>query len=114
MVVISTGILASVNPVMFLEQFAGIAGLMADAGADFAVIAPLYTTMSLGWAAGKLTAVSGGAAAVKTFSQINAIPMVGMIAISKKYDDKLGMGIWGVFLAAYVYFGYVAGKSKKK
>ena len=58
MVVISTGILASVDPAMFLEQFAGIAGLMADAGADFAVIAPLYTTMSLGWAAGKLTAVS--------------------------------------------------------
>jgi len=105
--------LACIDPALFLENFGGIASLMAAAGADFAVIAPLYTVMSLGWGAGKFAAVAGGAGAVKTFSQLNCLPMAGFVAISHKYEDQLGVGVWGAFLAAYLYIGFVE-KPKKK
>ena len=39
--------------------------------------------------------------------------MVGMIYISHVYEDLVGVATWGVFLAAYAYFGFVD-KPKKK
>ena len=54
-----------------------------------------------------------GPAGVKKFSQINVIPMLGMIYISYDYDDMMGLGTWGAFLVCYLYFGFIE-KSKKK
>lgn len=103
--VCSTGILASVNPDLFLENFAGIAGMMDAAGADFSVLAPLYTTFSLGWGAGKAACVKTNS--VKAFSQLNVVPMAGMIYISHLYEDTQGLVTWALFLAAYTYFGFL-------
>ena len=105
--------MALLAPDMYLENFLGIKMLMADAGADFAVIAPLLTTFGYGWGAGKFAAICAGPAGVKKFSQVNVIPMLGMIYISYDYDDMMGLGTWGAFLVCYLYFGFIE-KSKKK
>ena len=112
-VVVSTSILATANPALYLGNFAGVAALVKEAGADFEVVAPLFTTFGLGWGAGKAACVASGPAAVKKFSQFNSIPMVGMIYISHVYEDLVGVATWGAFLAAYAYFGFVD-KPKKK
>ena len=61
----------------------------------------------IGWANGKYQAVQNGPVACVSFCKANVVPMIIMVGGSAK-AGAWDTPIWAAFLAAYVYFGYVA------
>ena len=91
------------------ELFAKIMPTLVNAGmtaSNWPIFKAWIITAQLGWFAGKITAVRGGASQVKKFCALNVFPMLYLVATA------FGVGawdapVWAVFTAAYAYFGYV-------
>jgi len=80
-------------------------------GEQPAIISNTLAIGQLGWGVGKTTAVLMGketkGKSVKTFCQINTVPMLLNVLFAAKEDNKPGMAAGSIFLAGYIYFGFM-------
>lgn len=66
----------------------------------------------LGWAVGKFACALSGPAPTALFCRLNVAPMVGMVYLSAR-EAAWDLPVWGAFLVAYVYFGFVEDSTPK-